>query len=178
MRPTPWQRELLAAVQEGFPLTPRPFQEVAQRLGVSEAQVIEGLRALREGGVIKRAGVVVRHLELGYRTNAMVVWDVSDEQAACVGQAIAEFEFVTLCYRRKRVAPRWPYNLYCMIHGRDREEVLQRLALLTARCGLESLPREVLFSRRRFKQRGAWYAAPVADAPPADALAPILEHAA
>ncbi|MEK9134342.1 MAG: Lrp/AsnC family transcriptional regulator, partial [Pseudomonadota bacterium] len=75
-------RRLLAAIQHGLPLTPRPYAEIGARLGLSEAQVIARLAHLKESGVIRRFGVVVRHHELGYSANAMVVWDVPDGQVA------------------------------------------------------------------------------------------------
>src|SRR3990167_6310601 len=53
--------------------------------------------------------------------------------------------------------PQWRYNLYCMIHGKSRDEALAQLEWMVNHCGLQSLPHEVLFSRRRFKQRGAVY---------------------
>ncbi len=152
-------RRLLAAIQHGLPLVSRPYAEIAARLGLSEEQVTARLARLKEVGVIGRFGVVVRHHELGYRANAMVVWDAPDDRVIELGRCLAEFEFITLCYRRPRRLPQWRYNLYCMIHGKSRDEVLSHLAWMVEHCGLQSLPREVLFSRRRFKQCGAVYAA-------------------
>ena len=153
-------RRLLAAIQHGLPLTPRPYAEIAEKLGISETEVVARLAWLKEAGVIRRFGVVVRHHELGYSANAMVVWDVPDAQVAGLGRCLAGFDFITLCYRRPRRLPQWRYNLYCMIHGKTREEVLAHLEWMVNHCGLQSLPHEVLFSRRRFKQRGALYAMP------------------
>lgn len=150
-------RRLLAAIQHGLPLTSRPYAEIGAHLGLSEEQVITRLAQLKASGVIRRFGVVVRHHELGYSANAMVVWDVPDEQVTELGRCLAGFDFITLCYRRPRRLPQWRYNLYCMIHGQSRDEVLTHLEWMVNHCGLQSLPREVLFSRRRFKQRGAVY---------------------
>ena len=150
-------RRLLAAIQDGLPLVPRPFAAVGARLGLAEAEVIEALRRLQDGGVIRRFGVVVRHHELGWRANAMVVWDVPDGRVAEAGWRLAALPFVTLCYRRPRRPPAWPYNLFCMIHGRERAVVEGQIEEATRAAALESVPRAVLFSRRRFKQRGARY---------------------
>jgi siroheme decarboxylase len=155
-------RRLIAAIQDGLPLVPRPYAAIGGALHMSEAEVIAALRRLIEGGVIKRFGVIVRHRELGYRANAMVVWDVPDARVADAGRTLAALPFVTLCYRRPRRLPAWPYSLFCMIHGRDREAVEALVEQASAAAGLESLPRAVLFSRRRFKQRGALYAPPEA----------------
>ena len=150
-------RRLLAAIQHGLPLTSRPYAEIAAGLGISETEVVARLAWLKEAGVIRRFGVVVRHHELGYSANAMVVWDVPDGQVSELGRCLAGFDFITLCYRRPRHLPQWRYNLYCMIHGKHREAVLANLEWMVNHCGLQSLTHEVLFSRRRFKQRGAVY---------------------
>ena len=155
-------RRLLAAIEDGLPLVPRPYAAIAERLGSDEADVLARLRRLRAEGVISRFGLIVRHQELGYRANAMAVWDVPDAQVDDVGRRLAGYDFVTLCYRRPRRPPQWPYNLFCMVHGRDRDTVRHQIARLNAEQRLEALPQDVLFSRRRFKQRGARYSMGVA----------------
>ena len=158
-------RRLLAAIQDGLPLTPRPYAAVGEALGLSEAEVIARLGALLDRGIVRRLGLIVRHRELGYRANAMIVWDLPDAAVDEIGARIAAFPFVTLCYRRERRPPDWPYNLYCMIHGRERTAVLAQLDEIVATLGIGSAPRAVLFSRRRFKQRGAVYAPGYAPGP-------------
>ena len=152
-------RRLIAAIQDGLPLVERPFQAVGEAIGQSEDQVIAALRRLTVDGTIKRFGIVVRHRELGYRANAMVVWDAPDGWVAEAGRRLAELPFVTLCYRRPRRPPAWPYNLFCMIHGRERATVVGQVEAATRAAGLAGEPRAILFSRRCFKQRGARYAA-------------------
>jgi DNA-binding Lrp family transcriptional regulator len=154
----PADTALIAAIQEGFPLVQRPFREIGARAGLGEHDVLARLCQWLAEGVVKRIGVIVRHHELGYRANAMVVWDVADAEADRVGRAFARHEFVTLCYRRPRRPPDWPYNLFCMIHGRDRATVLRHVETLRRGAELPGLRHDVLFSRRRFKQRGAVYA--------------------
>ncbi|GAA0594602.1 Lrp/AsnC family transcriptional regulator [Craurococcus roseus] len=152
---TPGERALLAALADGLPLEPHPFAALGERLGLTEAQALDALRALRDRGVVRRFGVVVRHHELGYRANAMVVWDVPDAAVDAAGRALAAAPDVTLCYRRPRRLPDWPYNLFCMIHGRGRDAVLRAVERAAYAAGLAAVPREVLFSGKRFKQRGA-----------------------
>jgi len=155
---TDTDRELIAAIQQGLPLVSRPYAQVAAQLGMGEAEVIARLTELQDAGMIKRMGVVVRHRALGYRANAMVVWDVPDSELERVGRLLAAETCVTLCYQRPRRLPGWPYNLFCMIHGRERDIVLRRLAQIIEYYGLQSLQHSVLFSSRSFKQRGAHYA--------------------
>lgn len=149
--------ELIAAVQGGLPIAARPYAVVAAQLDLSEQEVLERLQSLKAFGLIKRWGVVVKHRQLGYSANAMIVMDIPDEQVAELGRQISRFSFVNLCYRRPRQGETWPYNLYCMIHGKSREQVMQQWAELQQSCGLSDISFEVLFSRRCFKQRGALY---------------------
>lgn len=144
---------LLQSLENGLPIGPRPYAEIANRIGKAEEYVIERLQTLVERGVIKRLGLVVRHRELGYTANAMVVWDIGDDRVDEVGETFAAIPFVTLCYKRDRHRPQWPYNLFCMIHGRDRATVQAQIEDLRTRAG--NPPMDVLFSRRRFRQRGA-----------------------
>lgn len=157
MDPDETDRSLLAVLQEGLPLVSRPYQLLARRLGLSEQTVLERLRYWLERGVIKRLGVIVRHRALGYRANAMVVWDVPDAEVGAVGRALAAEAGVNLCYRRPRRLPHWPYNLFCMVHGRQREQVLERIEQVRIDQGLAACPHAVLFSTRCFRQRGAYY---------------------
>ena len=152
--------DLIAAIQDGLPLVPRPYQAIADRVGCSEAEVIAHLQEMLDRGVIKRLGVVVRHHELGYRANAMVVWDIPDDRVEYIGLQLGDQDCVTLCYQRPRRLPDWPYNLFCMVHGHDRGEVLACIERMAAILDIETIPHEVLFSGRRFRQRGAWYRMP------------------
>jgi len=148
---------LLAAIEDGLPLVRRPYLEIGRRCGLTEEGVIAALKRMLEGGVIKRFGVVVRHHELGYKHNAMVVWDIPDGRVDEVGACFATFDFITLCYQRPRRLPGWPYNLFCMVHGKERQTVLDQVSELADACGARGTIHEILFSKRRFKQRGAVY---------------------
>jgi siroheme decarboxylase len=152
--PSSEDQALMAALQPGLELVELPFAALAERVGSSEAAVLERIGAWLDAGIVKRFGVVVRHHELGYKANAMTVFDVPDDQVAAVGARLAREAGVTLCYRRSRHLPEWPYNLYCMVHGRSREEVLPVIERL---CRIAGYPCEALFSLRRFKQCGARY---------------------
>ncbi|MEE8499600.1 MAG: hypothetical protein V3S27_03425 [Kiloniellales bacterium] len=150
-------RRLLGAIEDGLPLAVRPYAAVGAQIGLSEANVISRLGRLIAGGVVRRLGLVVRHHELGYQANAMAVWDLAEAEIDEVGRRLADYDFVNLCYRRPRRPPLWPYNLFCMIHSRDRWTVRERIARLNAELGLGERPQALLFSNRRFKQRGARY---------------------
>jgi DNA-binding Lrp family transcriptional regulator len=149
------------ALENGLELASRPYASLAARCGMNEAACIARLERLLVLSVIRRFGVVVRHRELGYTANAMVVWDIPDSRVAEAGRLLAAQAGVTLCYQRPRRLPDWPYNLFSMVHGRDRDTVLAQVAslrqALARALGLEEVACQPLFSRRRFKQCGARY---------------------
>jgi DNA-binding Lrp family transcriptional regulator len=137
------------ALQEGLPLFIRPFQVLASRVGCDEIEILERIGRWCEEGIIKRFGVVVRHHELGYTANAMLVQDIPDARVGEFGAKLAREPGVTLCYQRPRVPPDWPYNLFCMIHGQARDEVEKKIAELRARLDFQDYPHDVLFSFAR-----------------------------
>ncbi|HJV69023.1 Lrp/AsnC family transcriptional regulator [Ideonella sp.] len=159
----PADRSLAALVEDGLPLLERPFDAWAEALGRTPGQVLDVLRGWLAHGTLKRFGTIVRHHELGFAANAMTVFDVPDDAVDACGEALARTPGVTLAYRRAR-AEGWPFNLYCMVHGRDRVAVHAVLDAALAQAGLAACPRAVLFSRRRYKQTGGRY---FADARPA-----------
>ncbi len=154
---TDLDNRIMAAIQEGLPLCAQPYKALADKLGVAEEILLERIRAATENGTIKRFGMVIRHHELGYRANAMVVWDIPDEQVETIGQQLGKYDCITLCYRRPRRLPMWRYNLFTMIHGLDHDSVIASLNRIRESAGLEHIPYDILFSKRQFKQRGARY---------------------
>ncbi len=150
-------RALIKAVEHGLPIASRPYAEIAKNLGTTEQDVISRLQQLMDNGAIKRYGVVVRHKELGYTANGMVVWDVPDDKVEEMGMCIGKYDCVTLSYRRPRCLPDWSYNLFTMVHGSNRDEVTQKVEDIVEQCGLQNIKHTILFSTRRFKQRGASY---------------------
>lgn len=150
----PDELALAAEVEAGLPLQPLPFDAWALAAGRPTAEVLKTLQRWLASGVLRRFGTVVRHHEFGFAANAMSVFDLPDDAVDAVGRALAAEPGLTLVYRRAP-APGWPYNLYAMVHGRDRASVTDVLARVITRHGLHGVPHAVLFSRQRFKQTGA-----------------------
>lgn len=150
-------RALIKAVEHGIPVISRPYAAIAEQLNSTENEIITRLQHLIDISAIKRYGVVVRHKELGYTANGMVVWNIPDDKVDEMGVCIGRYDFVTLSYRRPRRLPDWPYNLFTMVHGSDRKEVTRKVAEVVDSCDLQGIEHTILFSTRRFKQRGASY---------------------
>ncbi|WP_299351200.1 AsnC family transcriptional regulator [uncultured Shimia sp.] len=155
----PGDSELLQALTQGLPIVASPFAVLSARLGRQEDEVLARVQSLIDAGIISRFGVIVRHRALGWRANAMVVWDLPSDRITRAGPVLADQPGVTLCYERRPVAGMWPYRLYSMIHARSRLEALKHLANAASLPELKGVPHKALFSTRCFKQTGAMIAA-------------------
>jgi DNA-binding Lrp family transcriptional regulator len=147
------QRAVLLAVQDGLPIVKRPYAAVGARLDLDEDQVIAVLEELLRSNKIKRIGAIPNHYALGITANGMSVWDVPDEDAARVGRLLAARAEVSHCYKRPRAAG-WPYNLFAMVHGRDRNSVVETVERIGRDVGILDRRHEILFSTRLLKKRG------------------------
>ncbi len=151
---TDFDRALIAATQGGLPLVARPYEAVGAMLGVSGEQVRQRLSSMLDSGLIRRIGAVPNHYRLGYTANGMSVWDVEDDQVQALGQRIAKLPGVSHCYRRPRHLPDWPYNLFAMLHGGNRDEVMVHVEEVRALLGEACRSSDVLFSTQILKKTG------------------------
>jgi DNA-binding Lrp family transcriptional regulator len=147
-------RAIVRATQGGLPLVCNPYQSVALELGLTEGEVIERLRTMLADGRIRRIGVVPNHYALGYRANAMSVWDVADEALDALGPQVGALAFVSHCYRRPRRLPAWRYNLFAMVHGRAREDTADKIEAIRKVLGKALRASDVLYSTRILKKTG------------------------
>jgi DNA-binding Lrp family transcriptional regulator len=148
------EEEIVRATQAGLPLVPEPYAEIAARLGVSEAQVLSTLETMLRTGAIRRIGAVPNHYALGYRANAMTVWDVDDAAVDTLGPRVGALPFVSHCYRRPRRPPHWRYNLFAMVHGRDRSETGRLIEQIRPILAPALRAQDVLYSVRILKKTG------------------------
>ncbi len=143
------EKEILKEVQGDLPLVPRPYAEVAKRLGLTEGDVLDIIEGLKARGIIRRMGVILRHRKAGLKANAMGVWSVPEADIQRIGRMMAEDPGVTHCYQRDPIA-HWPYNLYTMIHGETEEDCEAIAKRLSEKTGIQTY--RLLFSTREFKK--------------------------
>ncbi len=147
-------RSIVVATQAGLPLVPEPYQHLAQELGVTAGEIMRRMQRMLESGIIRRIGAVPNHYTLGFRGNGMSVWNVPDERVTQCGRLVGGLAFVSHAYHRPRHLPEWPYNLFAMVHGRDREEVEQKVEIIAGLLGEHSRGHEILFSKQILKKTG------------------------
>jgi DNA-binding Lrp family transcriptional regulator len=147
-------RRLIRAAQAGLPLCRDPYRALADRLGLSADDVMARLARMLARGVVRRIGAVPNHYKLGVTANGMTVWDVDDAAIERLGPEVGALPFVTHCYRRPRHAPLWPYNLFAMVHGRNRDQVAEKVATIAGVLGPAARAHDVLYSTRILKKTG------------------------
>ena len=152
-------RRIIAATQGGLPLEPDPWTTIGEKTGVGAGEVRSRLRRMLDAGIIRRIGAVPNHYALGMTANGMSVWDVADERALELGETVGALDFVSHCYLRPRHLPVWPYNLFAMVHGRERSEVEDKVAVIADMLGSAAAAHDVLFSTRILKKTGLRIAA-------------------
>ncbi|MCG8427295.1 MAG: AsnC family transcriptional regulator [Chromatiales bacterium] len=147
-------REIILATQSGLPLTPQPYHTVAEQVGCSTDEVMSRMQRMLDDGIIRRIGAVPNHYTLGFRGNGMTVWDVPDEKVRECGQKIGALDYVSHAYHRPRHPPEWNYNLFAMVHGKDRDEVMIKVEKIAELLGADNRGHEVLFSSKILKKTG------------------------
>ncbi|WP_177418453.1 siroheme decarboxylase subunit beta [endosymbiont of Lamellibrachia barhami] len=147
-------RRIVVATQGGLPLVPEPYEQVAQALDSTADEVMRRMRRMLESGIIRRIGAVPNHYTLGFKGNGMTVWDVADDKVQEYGRKIGALDFVSHAYHRPRHLPEWHYNLFAMVHGRDRDEVMEKTRIIVELLGEDNRGHEVLFSSRILKKTG------------------------
>lgn len=151
---TDLEKKVIASIQGDIPLVSRPYQVLAEEIGIPEETLIETLQDLTERGIIRRFGATLRHQKSGFQANAMTAWQVAEERIEAVGRIMASFREVSHCYRRDP-AEGWPYNLYTMIHGRDEQNCRDIARRMSAKAGVDTYT--LLFSRRELKKISMTY---------------------
>lgn len=150
----PVDRRIILATQSGLPLTRCPFHALAASQGLGVDDVMARLAGMLDRGVIRRIAAVPNHYAIGYRANGMTVWDVDDDSVSSLGARVGALDFVSHCYRRPRVPGRWRYNLFAMVHGRNRLEVAEHAVTISVLLGDACQAHDVLFSVRILKKTG------------------------
>lgn len=152
--PSEFERKIITATQAGLPLVSNPYEQIARQVDSDIEQVLDSVDAMLNNGTMRRIGAVPNHYKLGLRGNGMTVWDVPDDMVTEIGSIVGNMDFVSHCYQRPRHLPDWPYNLFAMVHGSDKDQVLNKLAVMVADLKPHNFRHDVLFSSAILKKSG------------------------
>jgi DNA-binding Lrp family transcriptional regulator len=147
-------KSIIKIIQENIPITTTPFKDIANILNISEDEVIKRIERMKENGIIRRFGAVLKHQKAGITANGMIVWNIPDDKVEEIGKKFAGFKEVSHCYERPRI-DKWPYNVFTMVHGKNREECIQIAKKLSEISGIKDY--NILFSEKEFKKSSMKY---------------------
>jgi siroheme decarboxylase len=141
--------KFLRLLQKELPLSPRPFDALAGKCGISPASAVRKIKALKRSGAIRRLGVVIHHRNTGYSFNAMTAVAAEPPVLRKLIDRILKTAEVTHCYERPAY-PDWPFSLYFMLHAKTKRESRIALSKLFKRLPIKK--KRVLYSTREFKK--------------------------
>lgn len=125
-------RRLLNDYQRHFPMTSRPFDTIATELEISESEVIERFKSLRDAGALGRIGAIVRPNTIGASTLAAM--QVPSDRLDEVAEVVSAQPEVNHNYEREH-----PFNLWFVVTAESRADVLKVLSRIETLTGLKAL---------------------------------------
>lgn len=146
---TPLHHAIIRYAQNDIEFVHEPFKKIVDAIGIDYDTFFGALDELQEAGVMRRFASILNHRKAGFSANAMVVWDVDEQNGEMIGEKAAAFSAVSHCYLRPKY-PNWPYNLFTMVHGKSEEETNSIIEEMAAEIDAKShMP---LYSSREFKK--------------------------
>ncbi|SDF54425.1 transcriptional regulator, AsnC family [Sporolituus thermophilus DSM 23256] len=135
--------KLLHILQYDFPLAPRPYKEIADRLQVTEETVLARVKQLFAKGLIRRLGASINSRQVGY-SSVLVALKVASNYIPDVARVVNSFPGVTHNYLREG-----EYNMWFTAIAPDQDSLDTILNTIGSTCGVEAMIR--LPAKRVFK---------------------------
>jgi siroheme decarboxylase len=162
LEPQPYDESdvaVIRALQGPMPALERPFDDAAERLGISVEALLEHLRGMVDRKLLRRVAAILYHRRAGFSANGMGVWRVPEQEVHETGRRMAAFRGISHCYQRPTY-PDWPYSVFTMAHGRSKEECDAVLDSIALECGIAPEDRATLYSSTEYKKVRLLYFTP------------------
>ncbi len=140
---------VIRALQGDMPIVSEPYAPAAERLEVSQEQLLAHLEGMQERRLLRRVAAILFHRRAGFSANGMGVWRVPDERIMELGPRMAAFRGISHCYQRPTYED-WPYSVFTMAHGRSKDECDAILDSIADSTGIRD--RATLYSSTEFKK--------------------------
>lgn len=147
-------RQILVTLQGDLGDYPEPYARIAKDLNITEEDVIRRIKKMKNEGIIRRFGAMIRHIEAGIGYNGMVVWKVDPGRVEEVGAKLACFPEVTHCYERPPFGKKGG-TLFTMVHSSSEQGCMDIVLKMAQSIGIKEY--EILFSERELKKISMTY---------------------
>ena len=152
--PTEEDKQFVRELQKDMEVIDEPFVKSANNLGITEKELFEKMKHYESIGVMRRFAAILRHRQVGFTANGMIVWKVPNEKISEVGSKLGAFPQVSHCYERPTY-PDWPYNVFSMIHCKTHNEAQEMARTIQNQIHVDDYM--ILFSSREFKKTRVEY---------------------
>ncbi|MEW6103939.1 MAG: hypothetical protein AB1630_09045 [bacterium] len=142
--------ELIKILSYGIPIEKHPFKRIAKELGISEKEVIEKIKNLKDEGIIRFFRASIDYRKIGYSVNVLLCFLVTDNKIDNIAKDLSKYKMVSHCYRRLPVE-KFPYNLFLMLHSKTKDEILSCIEKIKRDFSLNNPL--LLFTKREFKRQ-------------------------
>jgi Transcriptional regulators len=126
-------KKILNIIQKDFPLVAEPFKAVAEKVGISEDEVLERISRLKQEGIIRRIGAVFDSKKMGF-VSTLCAARVPEEKLKDFVEVVNSYAGVTHNYRRNH-----EYNVWFTFIAPDKETLKKSLAEIRNRAGIEDI---------------------------------------
>ena len=147
--PTEQDKDFIRELQKDMDIIDEPFVKAANNLGLTENELFETMKHYEDIGVMRRFAAILRHRQIGFTANGMIVWKVPEDKISKVGEKLGAFPQVSHCYERPTY-PDWPYNVFSMIHCKTQDEAYDVAKTIQDQINVDDY--DILFSTREFKK--------------------------
>jgi len=126
-------RAILNLIQSDFPITPRPYLAIAQRLGFSENDVIKRLDRLKKKGIIRRIGGNFVPEKLGF-VSTLCAARVPEDKIQSFAVSVNRYPGVTHNYQRDN-----KYNVWFTFIAPSMREIEENLKNISQQTGIKEI---------------------------------------
>ena len=152
--PTEEDKDFIRELQKDMEIIDEPFVKAAKNLGITEDEVFTKMKHYETVGVMRRFAAILRHRQVGFTANGMIVWKVPEDRITSVGETLGSFPQVSHCYERPTYDD-WPYNVFSMIHCKTHDEAYDVAKTIQDQIDVNEY--KILFSSREFKKTRVEY---------------------
>lgn len=152
--PTEEDKDFIRELQKDMSITDEPFVKAADHLGITEDDLFSKMKYYENIGVMRRFAAILRHRQVGFTANGMIVWKVPEDRITEVGEKLGSFPQISHCYQRPTY-PDWPYNVFSMIHCKTQDEANDMAKTIQDQIHVDDF--RILFSSREFKKTRVEY---------------------
>jgi len=147
-------KKIIRKLQEEIPITATPYKDMAIELNIDEDELINKIKKYNKAGILKRVAGILHHRKVGFKANAMVVWKVNKKDVDSIAKYMISITEISHCYERETCSS-WNYNLYTMIHGKNKRICTKIIQEISDVVGLVDY--KILYSTKELKKTSMKY---------------------